>query len=1211
MRIVIDMQGAQTESRFRGIGRYSLSLAQAIVRNRGQHEIILALNGLLPDTIEPIRGAFHGLLPQANIRVWYAPGPVREVDPSNSLRRDIAELVRESFITSLRPNVVLVTSLFEGLGDDAVMSVGCFDVDTPIAVVLYDLIPLISPDIHFRKNPVHIDYYRRKIDSLKCSAALLAISESSRREALEALQFSPDMVTNISSGCDPRFHRIDTTDNERQDLCSKFAISKPFLMYTGGADERKNLHRLIQAFAELPRDMREHYQLVMVGKMPEGQVLDFRATAKKEGLNSSQLVFTGYVSDLELMRLYGMCQLFVFPSLHEGFGLPPLEAMACGAPVITANVTSLPEVVGREDAMFDPLSTRAISEKIMRVLTDEAFRQDLIRYGAERVTSFSWDHCAKTAIAALEKIAKPSRVSGFVDGVSLVKAVDTGLFKPVDKRILVSKLDHMGDLVLAIPAIMKLRARYPYARIDALVGSWNVEAAQMLDVFAHIYVLDFFSKKSSESATALDNELDSLTKQLKEYDLAIDLRRQRDTRFILLKVPARMHVGYSTGDDNMDRRMDVCLPAAPDVPFVTTELNRTPTTLQMLHLVDALPADVNDYIRLPQLVSHRSDGRGRVAIFPKAGSEVKEWGDHNFQVLIRLLAEEPKVYAISVYTLSPSDTVKYEGLAGDKLQVFQGLPYAELIDSLSGHALCVANNSFGAHLASLLGVQVVGVYAGHEVVAEWAPVFGDARVIYTPIECSPCHIARREDCKHEFKCLRHITPNYVHKVVLNTLDGLALPNDRSIEDVVFDLLHAVAPKATTLSQPDQLWLASCAARSIQVQRRAQLFVDISTLVLVDAKTGIQRVVRSILKYLLEQTDTNYEVVPVYALMNQTGYFHARQFSSRFREKEAVGEVADDLIDYQSGDFFLGLDLQPHVIPVQRDYLSAMRDHGVRVLFVLYDILWTKMPDYFEPGAAQDLARWLEVIEGDGVICISRSVANELVDWLEDKQSPRERPFAVSWFHLGADLQNSQPTKGIPADVDFVLREADARPTFLMVGTLEPRKAHAHVLDAFQLLWAGNHDVNLVIVGKQGWNVDDLCNRVRMHPECGQRLIWLEAISDEYLEKIYALADCLIVASEGEGFGLPLIEAAHHKLPIIARDLPVFREVAGDYAFYFTANTARELATEIEEWMRLFAKGEAPQSLGMPYLTWKQSAQQLLCQILESNGTAPISGLRVD
>jgi O-antigen biosynthesis alpha-1,2-mannosyltransferase len=124
MRIVLDMQGAQSESRTRGIGRYTLSFAEALLRNCGQHEIVLALSGLFADTIEPARAAFEGLLPRDNIRVWCAPGPVRDIEPANGGRRRAAELIREAFLASLAPDIVHVTSLFEGFCDDAVTSIG-------------------------------------------------------------------------------------------------------------------------------------------------------------------------------------------------------------------------------------------------------------------------------------------------------------------------------------------------------------------------------------------------------------------------------------------------------------------------------------------------------------------------------------------------------------------------------------------------------------------------------------------------------------------------------------------------------------------------------------------------------------------------------------------------------------------------------------------------------------------------------------------------------------------------------------------------------------------------------------------------------------------------------------------------------------------------------------------------------------------------------
>ncbi|NMH16648.1 glycosyltransferase, partial [Tepidiphilus sp. B18-69] len=199
MRIVIDMQGAQTESRFRGIGRYTMAFAQAVVRNRGQHEVLLALNGMFPETIEPIRAAFADLLPQKNIRVWNAPGPVKEVESGNETRREIAELLREAFIASLNPDVIHITSLFEGYVDDAVTSIGRFDKTTPVSVTLYDLIPLLNPEQYLQPNPRYQAYYQRKIGSLKKASLMLAISDYAKKEALAPLAVDEDKVVSVST----------------------------------------------------------------------------------------------------------------------------------------------------------------------------------------------------------------------------------------------------------------------------------------------------------------------------------------------------------------------------------------------------------------------------------------------------------------------------------------------------------------------------------------------------------------------------------------------------------------------------------------------------------------------------------------------------------------------------------------------------------------------------------------------------------------------------------------------------------------------------------------------------------------------------------------------------------------------------------------------------------------------------------------------------
>jgi glycosyltransferase involved in cell wall biosynthesis len=396
------MQGAQTESRFRGIGRYTMAFAQAVARNRGEHEIVLALSGLFPESIEPIRSAFEGLLPQENIRVWHVPGPVKEQLPENESRCEVAELLREAFLASLMPDVIHISSLFEGYVDDAVTSVRNFDCATPVSVILYDLIPLQNPGQYLQINPRYETYYRRKIKSLGAVGTYLAISEFSRQEAIDILGIAEEQVVNISAAVDKQFQPLIISANTAADLKQKFRINGYFVLYTGGADERKNLHRLIEAYAALPESLRHSHQLLLAGKMPDGDIARFRQIASKCGLKDDELLCAGYVSDEEVVQLYNLCRLYVFPSWHEGFGLPALEAMACGAAVIGSNSTSLPEVIVLPEALFDPFDVVTISQKMAQALLDDGFNSRLRENGRKQSQRFNWDDTAKRAIAAWE-----------------------------------------------------------------------------------------------------------------------------------------------------------------------------------------------------------------------------------------------------------------------------------------------------------------------------------------------------------------------------------------------------------------------------------------------------------------------------------------------------------------------------------------------------------------------------------------------------------------------------------------------------------------------------------------------------------------------------------------------------------------------------------------------------------------------------------------
>lgn len=402
MRIVLDLQACQAASKHRGIGRYSMALAQAMVRRAGPHQMLIALSSHYPEPIAEVRAAFDGLLPQNQIRVYDLPGPLAEYDKRNAWRVRAAEQLREHYLASLAPDFVHVASLFEGLGENAAASVLHGDGSFDTAVTLYDLIPLLRKDVYLAEAHV-AGWYYRKLQSLKNAELLLAISGHSRQEAMAALQLPGERVVNISSAVGPEFHPRVLDEASKCEMYARFGLRGDFIMYTGGIDYRKNIEGLIEAYALLPGALRARYQLAVVCSIQDHDRVRLQRVVAKFGLPKDDVVFTGYVTDQDLVALYNSTSLFVFPSLQEGFGLPALEAMSCGAPTIGSNNSSIPEVIGRADALFDPTSVRAIADKMHQALSDSAFSESLSAHGLLQAREFSWDASAQRAIAAFEE----------------------------------------------------------------------------------------------------------------------------------------------------------------------------------------------------------------------------------------------------------------------------------------------------------------------------------------------------------------------------------------------------------------------------------------------------------------------------------------------------------------------------------------------------------------------------------------------------------------------------------------------------------------------------------------------------------------------------------------------------------------------------------------------------------------------------------------
>jgi glycosyltransferase involved in cell wall biosynthesis len=1058
MRIVLDLQGAQIESRSGAIGRYSFALAQAIAREASRHEVWLLLSGRYPDSIEPLRVAFADLIPLERIRVVELPGPVAEEDLSNAWRKQAAELLREKFLGDLSPDIVHLSTMLEGCGKEVVVSAGRFNPSICTSATLYHLIPLLRPETYLC-NPAIKRSYLRHAHSLKRTDLMLAVSEYSRREAIEALQLSPELITTIGVGVEP-FHKDEVSFGARAAIMAHHGLQRPFVLCTSAAESRQVAETLVDAFALLPQELRSAHQLVMVGKLPGEDHKGFAAIARKRGLSDNEIVCLDYVADEDLRLLYATCSVFVFSSRHESLGLPVLDAMICGAPVIGSNCRSIPEVINREDALFDPERPRDIANHMAVVLSSAELRHSLKAWGRERASVFTWAASARKALDAFEALHERAK------GKNAVTIPSTTQYKPA----------------LAFIA--------PLPPAETAIAGY---AAQLLPNLARYY----------------------------EITCIVDQPTVTDP-WITAEFTIRDLQWFEANAERFERTL--------------YQLGNSPFCKHMFTLLQQQP--------------------GIAALHDFYLGAVVDW-------------MEKSGYSPGSFTRAIYDSHGFAALAKDHLD---------------GRATSI--EAFPCN-ASVLRTSL-GVIAHTPHVSEQARTwYGDH--VPTPIRQLPYF--RDGAQTSELSPLNHL--DKIGAFYRDFIEEIYATSSQAAEQ---NLIKAIA-RAPAPAQPAQTDLVNFAAAVAANRERfgpPQILIDLTVLAGHDARTGIQRVTRGILMALITDPPAGYRIEPVRA--DGDLYVYARRFTCRCMGVPEE-DLIDDLVEVGNGDVFLGVEWGAGLTALMKPWFLRAQRRGMQVVFVVHDLLTLLCPELFPPIVPALGFDWMKTVAelADRVACVSRTVADEVFAWLGETRPQRLRPLLLGFFHHGADLHASLPSKGMPDNAEELLTKLRSRPSFLMVATIEPRKGHRQALDAMEQLWADGVDINLVIVGQQGWKMEDFAQRMQQHPERNNRLFWLQGISDEMLDEVYRSTQALLAASQGEGFGLPLIEAAQHGLPIIARDIPVFREVAGEHAFYFRGESAQALADALRNWLLL---GDAiPPSTGMPWLTWKQSSRQLLDVVL--------------
>ncbi len=259
--------------------------------------------------------------------------------------------------------------------------VGCRSV-----VTIHDCIHLMFPQ--YLPNRMALVYARTSIGlAARRATRVMTVSESSKRDILRFVDVPPDKIDVIYNAYDERFG-VEPREEDVVRVRERYQLHDEFVLYAGNVKPHKNLERLIEAFNLVRQSGLDHLKLVLIGD-EISKYAALRRAVHRHQLHK-YVRFLGYMPEETLAVMYRLASVFVFPSLYEGFGLPPLEAMASGTPVVTSNLSSLPEVAGDAAVLVDPYDPQAIANGIHLVLTDESLRRDLRRKGLARAGQFSW-----------------------------------------------------------------------------------------------------------------------------------------------------------------------------------------------------------------------------------------------------------------------------------------------------------------------------------------------------------------------------------------------------------------------------------------------------------------------------------------------------------------------------------------------------------------------------------------------------------------------------------------------------------------------------------------------------------------------------------------------------------------------------------------------------------------------------------------------------
>ena len=277
-----------------------------------------------------------------------------------------------------------------------------FSPSCPSIVTVHDLVFKMFPHKHTLWNRTVTNILTKR--AVKIACRIIVNSENTKRDLVNFLSVDEEKIKVTLLAAADVYHPIRDTQLLRE-VRKKYVRDEKFILYVGTLEPRKNLLSLIKSYNEFKKEVSHPPKLLLVGR----QGWDYKSILKTISLFKKEIILTGYLPLKELVLLYNACEFFVYPSIYEGFGLPPLEAMACGKPVITSNTSSLPEVLGKAGIMVNPLNVEEIKEAMVKLWNSAKLREDKGIKSLERAKMFSWQKTAQATLKIYEEVFNENR----------------------------------------------------------------------------------------------------------------------------------------------------------------------------------------------------------------------------------------------------------------------------------------------------------------------------------------------------------------------------------------------------------------------------------------------------------------------------------------------------------------------------------------------------------------------------------------------------------------------------------------------------------------------------------------------------------------------------------------------------------------------------------------------------------------------------------